>query len=181
MIPSLEYNFEKLKGTYAVFVTDSQRRKYQPNLLTSKSPPIIINADHANTYNYKVKITKTVMQEEDPNAKCKEYGRKTFYECYRLEQEAFFKRKLSCVPPQFTGNASIMCRGKLDPLLFDTELANYFYDLELGGEPTNCTSPCTTLDISTTLTKLTPSSQASRAVLRIIFDREVTKIEVNFR
>ena len=121
------------------------------------------------------------MQADDPKSECKEYGKETFYECYRPEQEAFFMRKLSCVPPQFTGNASVMCLGKLDPDLFDTELANYFYDLSLGGEPTNCSNPCTTLDISTTFTGETPSSNSSPGILTLILNREVTKIEVNFR
>ena len=178
-LPSIELNFENLKGAYTLYVTDIQRRKYKPNLLTSKTPPIqyVQNANR----NYNVHITKTVMQADDPNADCEEYGEETLSSCYSEEQERFFMRKLSCVPPQFSRNASIMCRGKLDPDLFDSELANYFYDLALGGEPTNCSTPCTTLDISTTFTGETPSSNPSTGLIRLILPKEVTKVEVKFR
>ena len=179
VLPSIELNFENLKGAYTLYVTDIQRRKYKPNLLTSKTPPIhyVPNANR----NYNVHITKTVLQADDPKSDCKEYGEETFSNCYSQEQEAFFMGKLSCVPPQFSRNASTMCRGKLDPGLFDTELANYFYDLSLGGEPTNCSTPCTTLDVSTTFTGETPSSNSSAGLLRLILPQEVTRMEVNFR
>merc|ERR1711997_293649 len=121
-----------------------------------------------------------LMQADDPNADCKEYGEETLSSCYSEEQERFFMRKLSCVPPQFSRNASTMCRGKLDPDLFDSELANYFYDLALGGEPTNCSTPCTTLDISTTFTGETSSNKPSTGLIRLILPQYVTRIEVNF-
>ena len=176
---SLELHFDNLEGDFTLYVTDSQRRKYKPSLLTSKSPPIqyVPNANR----NYNVHITKTVLQADDPKSDCKEYGEETLSNCYSQEQEAFFMSKLSCVPPQFSRTASTMCRGKLDPGLFDTELANYFYDLSLGGEPTNCSTPCTTLDVSTTFTGETPSSNSSAGLLRLILPQEVTRMEVNFR
>ena len=87
-------------------------------------------------------------------------------------------RKLGCVPPQFATNVSLMCRGKLDPTLFDAEVENYFYDLAIDSEPSNCSTPCTTLDISTTLIGQTPRVNGS--MVKLIMDKETTVVIVDF-
>ena len=127
------------------------------------------------------------MQEEDKKADCKAYEAKVFgksrefktlHDCYLQEQEEFFMRKLGCLPPQFAVNTSLMCQGKMDPALFDKEVRDYFYDIAIDSEPTNCSTPCTTLDISTTLTAQTPRHNGS--MVKLIMDKEVTVVIVKF-
>ena len=122
------------------------------------------------------------MQEEDKNADCKVYGEgrqfETLHEYYLQEQEEFFIRKLGCVPPQFATNASLMCRSKLDPTLFDAEVENYFYDVAINSEPSNCSTPCITLDISTTLIGQTPRVNGS--MVKLIMDKETSVVIVDF-
>ena len=146
-------DFKNVEGTFNILVTDKQRMKYIPNLRTSTTPLITVTNYAKYNYNYNIHVTKTTMQEEDENADCKVYGEgrqfETLHDCYVQEQEEFFMRKLACVPPQFATNASLMCRGKLDPTLFDTEVENYFYDVAIDSEPSSCSTPCTTLDITT--------------------------------
>ena len=87
-------------------------------------------------------------------------------------------RKLGCVPPQFAANTSLMCRNRLDQALFDEEVNNYFYDVAIDSEPSNCSKPCTTLHISTTLTGQTPRMAGS--IFKLIMDKEVTVVVVRF-
>ena len=175
-------DFKNVEGTFNILVTDKQRMKYIPNLRTSTTPLITVTNYAKYNYNYNIHVTKTTMQEEDENADCKVYGKgrqfKTLHDCYVQEQEEFFMRKLACVPPQFATNASLMCRGKLDPTLFDTEVENYFYDVAIDSEPSNCSTPCTTLDISTTLIGQTPRVNGS--MVKLIMDKETTEVIVDF-
>ena len=71
-----------------------------------------------------------------------------------------------------------MCQGKLDPALFDEELENYFYDLSVDNEPSNCSSPCTTLDTRTTLTNQSPSMNGS--LVKLVIDKEMTVVVSTF-
>ena len=175
-------DFKNVKGTFNILVTDKKRMKYKPNLRTSTTPLIWVTDNAKYLYNYNIHVTKTIMQEEDKNADCKVYGNgrqfETLHDCYHQEQEEFFMRKLGCVPPQFATNASLMCRGKLDPTLFDSEVENYFYDVAIDSEPSNCSTPCTTLDISTNLIGQTPRVNGS--MVKLIMDKETTVVIVDF-
>ena len=175
-------DFKNVEGTFNILVTDKQRMKYIPNLKTSTTPLITVTNYAKYNYNYNIHVTKTTMQEEDENADCKVYGAgrqfETLHDCYVQEQEEFFMRKLSCVPPQFSTNGSLMCRGKLDPTLFDVEVENYLYDVAIDSEPSNCSTPCTTLDISTTLIGQTPRVNGS--MVKLIMDKETTVVIVDF-
>ena len=175
-------DFKNVEGTFNILVTDKQRMKYIPNLKTSTTPLITVTNYAKYNYNYNIHVTKTTMQEEDENADCKVYGAgrqfETLHDCYVQEQEEFFMRKLSCVPPQFSTNGSLMCRGKLDPTLFDVEVENYLYDVAIDSEPSNCSTPCTTLDISTTLIGQTPRVNGS--MVKLIMDKETTEVIVDF-
>ena len=140
------------------------------------------NVNERIYYNYNIHVTKTVMQEEDENADCKVYGEdrqfETLHDCYLQEQEEFFMRKLGCVPPQFATNVTLMCRGKLDPDLVDADVENYFSDVAIDSVPSNCSTPCTTLDISTTLIGQTPRVNGS--MVKLIMDKETTVVIVDF-
>ena len=175
-------DFKNVKGTFNIIVTDKTRMKNKPSLKTSTTP-LISATDYATySYNYNTQIKQIIMQEEDENADCKVYGEgrqfETFHDCYQQEQEVFFMRKLGCVPPQFAANTSLMCRNRLDQALFDEEVNNYFYDVAIDSEPSNCSKPCTTLDISTTLTGQTPRMAGS--MVKLIMDKEVTVVVVKF-
>ena len=175
-------DFKNVEGTFNIIVTDKQRMKYTPNLRTSTTPLIPVTNYAKYSYNYNIHVTKTIMQEEDENADCKVYGEgrqfETLHDCYLQEQEEFFMRKLGCVPPQFATNVTLMCRGKLDPTLFDAEVENYFYDVAIDSEPSNCSTPCTTLDISTTLIGQTPRNNGS--MVKLIMEKETTDVIVDF-
>ena len=179
---SLILDFKNVEGTFDIIVTDEQRIKYKPNMRTSTTPLITVSNSYKYSYNYNMHVTQTIMQEEDAKADCKVYGEgrefKDLHDCYLQEQEKFFMRKLGCLPPQFAANTSLMCQGKLDPALFDKEVRDYFYDIAIDSEPTNCSTPCTTLDISTTLTAQTPRHNGS--MVKLIMDKEVTVVRVDF-
>ena len=126
----LVLDFKNLEGTFSILVTDQQRMKYEPNMRTSTTPFLTVTSFANYNYNYHIHVTETVMQEKDVKAECKAYGKgyefETLHDCYQKEQEKFFLKKLSCVPPQFAENTSLMCQGKLDQVLFDKELRDYF-------------------------------------------------------
>ena len=179
---SVLLDFKNVEGTFNIIVTDKMRIKYKPNMRTSTTPLITVTNYAKYNYNFNMHITKTIMQEEDEKADCKVYGEgrefKDLHDCYLQEQEEFFMRKLGCLPPQFAANTSLMCQGKLDPALFDKEVRDYFYDIAIDSGPTNCSTPCTTLDISTTLTAQTPRHNGS--MVKLIMDKEVTVVRVDF-
>ena len=175
-------DFKNVEGTFGILVTDKQRMKHRPNMKTSTTPLITVTNNAKYNYNYNIHVTKTIMQEEDKNADCRVYDKgrqfETLHDCFLQEQEEFFMRKLACVPPQFAIKTSLMCRGKLDPDLFDDEVENYFYDVAIDSEPTNCSNPCTVLDISTTLIGQTPRVNGSQ--VKLIMDKETTVVVVDF-
>ena len=142
---TLVLDFKNMEGTFNIIVTDKQRIKYKPNMRTSTTPLITVTNSAKYSYNYVTHVTKTIMQEEDKNADCKVYGEgrefRDLHDCYLQEEEDFFMRKLGCLPPQFAANTSLMCRSKLDPSLFDKEVGNYFYDVAIDSEPSNCSTP----------------------------------------
>ena len=78
-------------------------------------------------------------------------------------------RKLGFVPPQFAANTSLMCGSKLDETLLDEEVRNYFYDVAIDSEPSNCSKPCTTLDISNNANWTNPRMAGS--MVKLIMDR----------
>jgi hypothetical protein len=179
----LRLDFQRLDGDFSIFLTDKLRRKYKPDLQTFKSPAITYSRDAGVNRYYKVHLHKTVLQEADPKAECRAYGpgstQPTLQACRQQEQQEFFMRKLACVPPQYTANSSLMCGARLSPDLWDSELTDYMEDLATDSEPTDCPAPCSTFDISATLTAEIPSG--GPRLLKLIFSKDFPITQVEFR